>query len=339
MNKKILIVNTHGMGDVVMTLPAIKELLDMGYQVSLLIKSRLEEEVIRSIFSSDVNDSLECFHLKSFQKKGIVGYWSLLTTLRTKRFDMAMAAYSSHDIKFNTLAYLSGSSFRVGLGGRLAFLNTVNVNDYESTHKASRNLEIAARIDSKVTYQSPDMPKYEPTHSTHDIKKEHGLDLNKEIVALAPGCGELEKHKRWPIQKFADLAQQLADCGKQVLIIGGPGEEHLSEYILEHTNTEYIVDFVGQLTIQTTLDLLFVSNSLVANCNGLSHLGSLIKGLEIVGLYGPTNPSLTGPLSKGLKVVSKNLECAPCYKRGYITGCGNAVCMEKISVDSVISEL
>lgn len=339
MNKKILIVNTHGIGDIVMTLPAIKELLDIGYQVALLLKSQVEEDVVRSSFSNEINANLEFFHLKSFQKAGVIGYWSLLAALRKKRFDVAMAAYSSHDIKFNILAYLSGSSFRVGLGGRLSFLNTVNVSNYESVHKTIRNQEIAAHIDSKIMFKSSVLPKYEPSRSRREIEKEYSLDPKKEIVALAPGCGELEKHKRWPIKKFAELAQQLSDRDKQVLIIGGPGEEHLSKYILEHSNTENIFDLVGQLSIKKTLDALFVSNYLVANCNGLSHLGSLIEGLEIIGLYGPTNPSLTGPFTTRLKVVSEHLECAPCYKRGYITGCGNAVCMGKISVDSVMSKM
>lgn len=333
LNKKILIVNTHGMGDVVMTMPTIKKFLELGYKVSLLIKSRLEEELLRAVCPNNAN--LECLLFSSFQNQGITGYWSLLKVLRGGNFDIAMAAHSSHDVKFNTLAYLSGSSFRVGLGGRLAFLNSSNVNGYKAKHKAGRNLEIATYVDSKINYESPDIPKYKSQNSKIEIKSKYTLNLNEEIIALAPGCGEVEKHKRWPIEKYAELAKQLSQAGKQVIVLGGPGEESLGEYICDSSKSINVHNFVGKISIQETLDLLFASSSLVANCNGLSHLGSLIEGLQIIGLFGPTDPYLTGPLSNELKIVSQNLDCSPCYKRGYITGCGNPVCMKNIEVENV----
>ena len=76
----------------------------------------------------------------------------------------------------------------------------------------------------------------------------------------------------------------------------------------------------------------------VANCNAISHMAAVV-GTPVVGLYGPTNPLITGPFSEDLTVVSLNKPCAPCYRRGYLTGCGDPVCMTEIPVEMVYREV
>jgi ADP-heptose:LPS heptosyltransferase len=55
----------------------------------------------------------------------------------------------------------------------------------------------------------------------------------------------------------------------------------------------------------------------------------------IIGIYGPTDDRITGPISDSFIPITAGLDCSPCYRRDYRFGCGDPVCMEKISVEKV----
>ena len=48
-------------------------------------------------------------------------------------------------------------------------------------------------------------------------------------VALFPGANG--ESRRWPAGRFSALAQRLATAGRRVLVLGGPGEEGLTEVV------------------------------------------------------------------------------------------------------------
>ncbi len=337
--KKIHIVNTHGLGDVIMSLPVILYFIEQNNTVSLTLKGSLEASLLSAILPVDKFKKLEILKFSTYQAEGFSGMCRYLYDLRKINADVILTTHSIDNLKFNCLAFFSGAKKRVGAGGKFSFLNTNNIESYKAEHKVERNAELAAVLDSDITKVKLAVPKFHASENTVDLYKKFYLEVSSELIALAPGSGEVEKHKRWPVEKFASLANELVALGKHVIILGGPGEEWMGEYILESSYSDMIHDFTGKLDIEDTLKLLTLAEVLVANCNGLSHLGSLIDNLKVVGLYGPTNPRITAPYTDNLVIVSKMLECAPCYRRGYIQGCHEPKCMKEIEVELVLSEV
>ena len=59
-------------------------------------------------------------------------------------------------------------------------------------------------------------------------------------------------------------------------------------------------------------------------------------GTPLIGLYGPSPPSYTGPWTPAgtSRVLRRDLPCAPC--QGRKVRCLRNVCMEEIGVDEVV---
>ena len=77
--------------------------------------------------------------------------------------------------------------------------------------------------------------------------------------------------------------------------------------------------------------LLERSALLLTNDSGPMHLAAAV-GTPLVAVFGPTNPSRTGPYSDRAVVVNSAAHCAPCYRRQ----CDRLVCLHEVRVQSVL---
>lgn len=168
-----------------------------------------------------------------------------------------------------------------------------------------------------------------------------GWEPDQKWIGFAPGSGIIERHKRWPISSYQSLGKKLLNRGQEfrIAIFGSPSENDLVNEIKKSLNTSSarVVSIVEQ-NIMIAAGAISHCACLVSGCSGAAHL-SVAVGTPVVGLYGPTNPGFTGPFSNKVRIVRAGLKCSPCYRVGFIEGCGNPVCISMISADSVEKEV
>jgi heptosyltransferase-2 len=122
-------------------------------------------------------------------------------------------------------------------------------------------------------------------------------------------------------------------------LIGNDKEEMLCDDIIEKIDQKAnVTNFAGKTSIQQLFYLLSKVDLTITNCNGISHLACTANS-PLIGLYGPTDYRVTGPISKNFVPITAGLDCSPCFRRDYRFGCGDPVCMEKISVDKVYQNI
>ena len=111
----------------------------------------------------------------------------------------------------------------------------------------------------------------------------------KPAVLINPGAGW--GAKRWPVERYAAVAQGLIERGCRVLVNAGPGEEPLAEIIASQTGgtATPLACSLAQLIALTRRIALAVAGD-----TGPLHLASAL-GRPVVGVYGPTDPSRNGP--------------------------------------------
>ncbi len=111
-------------------------------------------------------------------------------------------------------------------------------------------------------------------------------------VALAPGA--VGAGKRWPTERFAELARLLTDRGLQVWVLGGPNEAPLARAITAAAGPS-ARDLTGT-DLSNAILALRAADAAVTNDSGLMHIAAAL-GTPTVALFGPTDPALWGPLN------------------------------------------
>lgn len=345
MIKHIHVLNTHGLGDVVMTLPMLREIDKDGHRITMTVKSKIEAQLVGELFKPETA-KIEFLYFQKYKKQGPYGLLKFAVELFKLGADLILPAIGVSKPHYNLLAFFSRAKFRVGHGGKFSFLNHFNWNKTQGKHKVELNCDIyrqSKKIWGNVECNNTKLPEFPLFKANHTIfgrlKDKYPALKNERLIGIAPGSGEVEKHKRWPIDNYSALTSELIKKGYSVIVIGGPGEEALGEAIaIENDKSDSFLDLTGKLTLPETIQLVAQLQKIVVNCNGMSHIASAVD-INIVGIYGPTDPYYTGPFSNKLQVITQNLDCAPCYKRGFITGCGKPVCVENIMVTTILKNI
>jgi heptosyltransferase-3 len=121
------------------------------------------------------------------------------------------------------------------------------------------------------------------------------LRLPARVVALHPGSGS--QRKRWPAERFAEVARLARDAGYHPLLLAGEADAQA----LSETQGALARLGLGQVSLAlglrvATLAALFARCVGYVGCDaGVSHLAGLV-GAPTVAVFGPTDPARWSPL-------------------------------------------
>ncbi len=148
--------------------------------------------------------------------------------------------------------------------------------------------------------------------------------VTRPLVMLFPGTSAFAPFKRWPIDKFVDLAGRLLDRGLGVAVGFGPGERELAAPLLERDRVR-AVDGTS-LGLRGLTGVLGECDVMVAADTGPLHLAAL-AGTRCVALFGPKDTARYGPRSHGRdskgpiqhEVLCHDVPCRPCTRRDCVS--------------------
>jgi lipopolysaccharide heptosyltransferase II len=153
------------------------------------------------------------------------------------------------------------------------------------------------------------------------------------LVALHAGA-QNGRAKRWPTASWAALADLLiAQLGARVCFTGTAADASVVAAIRRCMRHERVAaDLCGRTTLADLAALLDQCDLLISGDSGPLHIACAV-GTPAVGLYGPTDPALSGPVSPDAIVLRQEIWCAPCYDASAAADCrfGNPVCMKALT--------
>ncbi len=329
-SSKILIFNVNWLGDIVFTSPfirAVREYFPDGH-ISCVVPPRCKETL-------EANTRIN--ELIVFDEEGpertILGKLKFAFKLRKKKFDTAFILHRS--LTRALITFIAGIEKRVGYDTkRRGFLLTDRLHSPAKVpHRVEYFLELAKAV-------GIDAPKkdYEFFVTEHDREKADrilgaaGVDCNGRIVALNPG-GNWDR-KRWPTDKFAELADRLVKkYGVTTLITGAEKDKALADEICRGMKNKPI-SICGKTKIRELASIFKRAKLVISGDSGPMHIAVSV-GASVVALFGPTSADITGPYGKGnYTVIKKDIDCdIPCYD----FTCNDNKCMKAISVEDVLS--
>jgi heptosyltransferase II len=160
-----------------------------------------------------------------------------------------------------------------------------------------------------------------------------GLDTRRPVVALMPGA-EYGEAKRWPVERFAELAGRLSESGTAVWVIGSAREAPLGDAIAGARPEGGIRNLCGATTLADAADLLAMARVAISNDSGLMHVAAAVD-THVIAIYGSSSPRFTPPLTDARTVMHLDLSCSPCWQRR--CPLSHLRCLRDIDVAAVLS--
>jgi len=316
-----LILKPSSLGDIIHSLPtlaAIRERFPKAY-IGWMVK----QEWAGILEGHPCLDELLSFPFKWSS------VWPMIREIRKRRFDLILDLQGL--LRTGLLSYLSGAPTRIGFEeGRefshLFYTHRVKA-DEDSLHAVDRYLLIARELGAKT-----DLKRFDISLNERDRAR------TQKIVKLA--CGDQpilaihatarQEVKRWPLERFAQLADQISQAGWGIPVFIGAKEDVQDIVLIRKRMLTRSVDFAGQTSLKELASLLKMSRLLITNDSGPMHLAAAV-GTPVVALFGPTEPKKIGPYGKGHVVLQHTEQCSACR-----TGSeGPHRCLEAISVNEV----
>lgn len=132
------------------------------------------------------------------------------------------------------------------------------------------------------------------------------LDRPKAAPA-APGAvvvhpGAAHPSRRWPPERFAQVARWASDRGFDAVVTGGPDEVDLAEEVRRRAGLPSDAVLAGRTDLAHLAAQVASAACVVSGDTGAAHLATAFATPSVV-LFGPVSPSLWGPPPSGPHVV------------------------------------
>lgn len=139
-----------------------------------------------------------------------------------------------------------------------------------------------------------------------------GAQTGKPLAILCPGSVN-SRAKRWPTERYAELADRLAESGMDVGLMGSAAEIDVSTDVSSRARHPPMM-LTGKTTVAEAIAIISIADVLITNDTGPAHIGAAV-GTPTLVIFGPTNPLTTYPLSPSAAIIRHPPDCAPCMLR------------------------
>lgn len=337
--KNILVVKMWGMGDAVILLPIMKALRAKNPEAKVIALATRETAEVFSgyadwiiVFRDKIGISLP---LNALRTVADLGKANVGTVFDFEQFTRISSIF----------AFLSGAAERIGYCGAgkdLLYTKCVKFDPGKHAIGAFADIPSEGGMEinaSEVSELVPLKISREDEEAAKTFIEKNGV--GKNAIGIHPGSGNTAVFRRWEKEKFAELADKLAETGYAIVLTGTPSEKELLEWIATNAKCKPVIAM--DLTLKQFCALSRHFKLFVGNDTGTMHIAAAM-GAPTLGIFGPNSPQRYAPLGKKNAWVYKKLDCSPCihvHKGVVPEKCPlniDARCIRSITVQEVLEK-
>ena len=146
----------------------------------------------------------------------------------------------------------------------------------------------------------------------HDDRPVAGAVKPRPYAMFVPGGSAHRPEKRWPVEKYGELARILYARGLDIIVIGGPQETALAQAIQRQAPRTR--DLTGRTDFARIAVLGAKAALAVGNDTGPLHLAAAGGAPTVVLFSGASDPTLSAPRGKVLVLQAQKLSDLPVAK-------------------------
>ena len=320
--RKILIVKPSSLGDVIHSLPflnAVKTCLPKS-EIHWIIAKGLEgilesHPMIDKLWVIDKDSWKNIQNVKSTIQEIKV----LFKKLKQEKYDLVVDLQGL--LRSGVITAATGAPVRIGFReareGSSVFY-THKVAGGKNIHAVDRYLKIAESLGcntADISFPFPFVQSSDFRLQTSDTG---------DYAVIVPGARW--KTKIWPAEKFGKLASLLP---VESIIVGSKTDKDIADEIVSLSGGR-AVSLAGKTNLRELIAIISRANFIVSNDSGPMHIAAALN-VPVFAIFGPTDPSRTGPYGKGHTIIREDILCSPCFRKS----CDEMKCMKDLSVEKV----
>ncbi len=308
--KRILIIQTAFLGDVILSTPLIKALRELF--PDSFISYLLIPETKKVLENNPYLNEILVYDKRN--KKGPIQFFRMVGKIKERGYDLAVIPHRS--IRSALLSYLSNISQRIGFDNSVgSFLFANKVHYVKNVHEIERNLLLLSDFDYHPINVNPELfPSSDDYSYARNLLHDSDIREDEKIVGIAPGS--VWATKRWLPERFAEVADLLQQkSGVKVVFLGSEEDEKLCKRIAGQMKTQSVI-LAGKTDILQSAAIISLCRVILSNDSAPVHIASAMKR-PVVAIFGSTIPEFGfAPYGEGHLIVQKKMECRPCGIHG-----------------------
>jgi len=331
--KKILIVRLDRIGDVVLSTPVLKAVRDAypDSHIAFMVAPHAREIADGNPYINEV-----IVYDKAILHKGVFDGAKFVYGLARKRFDIAIMLHPTR--RTHLLSFFSGIPKRLGYERKMGLILTDRIPDKKHLglkHEIDYTLGLLRYIGIEPTNRKLYVPVDNDSEDrVRRILADGGISDGDKIVAINPGASC--RSKRWPAERFAEVADALArELGVKIVVVSGSQDKSFADSTLSAMKTGAL-DLSGKTTIRELACLLKRSSLFISNDSGPVHIACAV-GTPVISVFGRSDRGLSprrwGPTNKIDRVIHKDVGCEICLAHKCKA---ELKCLAAITADEVV---
>jgi heptosyltransferase II len=333
--RRIAVVNLGGIGDVLISTPALRALKNNfpSSQIYLLVVSRVREAVKDLPYV----DNVFVFDAAHPWANGLANLTNLMK-LRRLNIDLAInmrtlvSEKSARKIKF--LLEVIHPRIKAGrdTSGRGGFLDiAIPEDDIGQKYTMEYDIDLVERLGAKVSERRINFAIDEKSlREVREILQSNGIRETDVVIGIHPGG---RPSRCWPWENFAGAIKKIQDnYGAKFVITGDKDDAELGDKIFKEDRAN-VVNLAGKLTLSQLGALLTRCALYISNDTGPLHIAAILQ-TPLVAIFGPGQLTRFDPrnISPRSLVLYKKADCSPCNK----FTCSSMQCLKAISINEVV---
>jgi ADP-heptose:LPS heptosyltransferase len=250
---------------------------------------------------------------------------------QTRHFDLAIQMHGSGQLS-NPVVAMLGARETAGFVSPGAWHPEAGhyIEWPTHLHELRRLLALAESLGAPAQGEHIELPLLDGEREEfHDLQDEFRL-ANGNYVCIHPGARW--SSRRWWPERFARVADRLAEEGYDVVLTGTADEAGVGEAVKAHMSSP-VADLMGRTTLGTLAALARNARLVISNDTGMSHVAAALKTPSVVICSG-ADASRWRPLNAALHpVLWSDAPCRPCQHVHCPT---QHECAAGVSVEQVI---
>jgi lipopolysaccharide heptosyltransferase II len=307
--RKVLVVRLRSIGDTVLATPslfALKRFLP-HVQVDILL-----EDWVAPVLSGFAHVD----NVVTIKRQSLLSRASVARLLRSTRYDVAYNLHGGSTATFLTRA--SGAKHRVGYASyQYARLHNhlspspLLLWGRDKTHSVEQQLALLGWTGVPVTDRPPTQLGLTTaaTASVNSRLATAGLSEGQAFALIHPAAAFATK--QWATDKFARVAEALAERHIASVVLVAPHESVLGHELEQQCNAQLIT--FADLSLPEVTALAARACMFVGNDSGIAHIVAAV-GVPSVVIFGSSNRAHWQPWARAAaEVVYEEMPCQPCH--------------------------